>query len=275
MKLVPPSQAKFEWWETHPEHGFDWNAYRKIEERLIKSGKLKELDVLHRVVDEDELVRAKDARFLKQNPSYASPTRGSEAEMFQDSVDKIAQDPEFKKFENRSRKNHLTKEPLKLAQPWYREAAITRNAEWPKMPQQVKEGLARQIVEQARGGPFQIWPDQFEKKFGLRPGEVYFEGAPGVPRKLDPVNDFEGLRPNNPRQILKDPRFAPAKPSPWRGVGSGLALGGILGLFDRQTEMARMGEDSWDPKYAEPGVDTTPEVFRAVGNAYSRVRGRK
>jgi hypothetical protein len=48
-----------------------------------------------------------------------------------------------------------------------------------------------------------------------------------------------------------------------------------MGLFDKQSEMANMGEDSWDPRFAEPGVDVRPEVFRAVGNAYGRIRGKR
>lgn len=168
MKLVPPGKS-IPWWQAHPEHGFDWNAYRKLEERMIKAGELKELSHLHEALDEDELMRAYDARAM--------------------------------------------------------------------------DDLERKIrADRAKASPIR---------------EAGRSAAPSA------------------REILKDPRFAPAKPGQWRGVGSGLALGGLLGLFDKQTEMARMGEDSWDPKYAEPGVDTTPEVFRAVGNAYSRVRGRK
>lgn len=277
MRLIPGGQTEFNWWETHPEHGFDWNAYRKIEERLIKSGKLKELDVLHRVVDEDELVRAKDARFLKQNPFSTPPAPGSDSEIFEDSINKIVQDPELNKFARQVRKNYLARDPLRISKPWYREAGITRNDDWPKLSQQAKEAHARYVVERARGGSGHIWPDQFEQKFGLRPGEVYFEGAPGVPRTMGPHNDIEftpGYRSDNPRNILKDPAFSGRGPSPWqrlKGPAGTAGLGLLMGLFDKQSQMAEMGMgDDFNPKYAEPGVTWSRD--RGISNPYAAVR---
>lgn len=107
------------------------------------------------------------------------------------------------------------------------------------------------------------------------------------------------LPPTHPRQILEDPNFS-AKPiqamrrtgnpdatdfstywkenSPWNSIrvaagATGLALLGDA--YRKQSDSAEMGKDSWDPKFAEPGVNTTPEVFQAVNNAYARLRARK
>lgn len=168
MKLVPPGR-EIPWWEAHPEHGFDWKAYRALEERMLKKGELHPLSDLHQALDEDELMRAYDERAM----------------------------------------------------------------------------------------------NEMEKRVRMDRAKAY------------PLREAERSARLSPREILKDPRFAPAKGNPWRGVGTGLALGGLMGLFDKQSEMAKMGEDSWDPKYAEPGVDTTPEVFRAVRNVYSRIRGKR
>lgn len=161
MKLVPPAQPP--WWEAHPEHGMDWNAYRKLEERMLKRGELRPLSDLHQALDEDELMRAYDSRAM--------------------------------------------------------------------------DDLERRIQRDRA--------------------------------KASPIREAERSARPSPREILKDPKFAPTKGNPWRGVGTGLALGGLMGLFDKQSEMAKMGRDE-DYLYG-PHLPWGGEPQ----NVYSKVRGRK
>lgn len=62
MRLLP--KAEIPWWQAHPEHGFDWKAYRAREKEMIKRGDFRALSDLHDAIDEDELLRAYDARRL-------------------------------------------------------------------------------------------------------------------------------------------------------------------------------------------------------------------
>ncbi len=69
MKLAPPPQSP--WWQANPEHGFDWKAYRALEERLIKAGDFKQLQDIHDVIDEEELSRAYDHRSMDKGEGEA------------------------------------------------------------------------------------------------------------------------------------------------------------------------------------------------------------
>lgn len=57
--------------------------------------------------------------------------------------------------------------------------------------------------------------------------------------------EASGLPANSPRQILNDPAFS-GRNSPWRnlkkGAGAGV-LGALLGLFQKQSDMAEMARD--------------------------------
>lgn len=63
MRLLPkPEISPF---EAHPEHGFDWKAYRAMEDRMIKRGEFRPLSDIHQAVDEDLLMEAYDSRAMR------------------------------------------------------------------------------------------------------------------------------------------------------------------------------------------------------------------
>lgn len=165
MKLVQ-GKPEIEWWRAHPEHGLDWNAYRKLEQQMIKKGDLHALSDLHQAMDEDGLMEAYDARRMQD-------------------------------MENKVR------------------------------------------VDRAKAAP-------------LRPAEA-------------------GRGPS-PREILKDPAFSGRGPSPWqriKGPAGTIGLGLLMGLFDKQSEMAKMGRDEdymMGPHLPWGGEPTNP---------YSLIGGRK
>ena len=91
--------------------------------------------------------------------------------------------------------------------------------------------------------------------------------------KQSPIRMAERSARPSPREILKDPAFAPSRPNPWRwaGLARGAGLGVLMGLFDKQSEMAKMGrdEDYFYGPHLPWGGEPTNE------NAYSRVRGKR
>ena len=164
MKLVQ-GQPEIEWWRAHPEHGLDWNAYRKLEQNMIKKGDLHALSDRHGAMDEEELMRAYDARAMQD-------------------------------LEDRVRIDRAKASPLRAAEP----------------------------------------------------------------------------RGDSPRRILEDPQFSGRKsPWNWKGPAGTIGLGLILGLFEKQSQMAEMGMgDDFNPKYAEPGVTWSRD--RGISNPYAAVR---
>lgn len=102
MKLVQ-GKPEIEWWRAHPEHGLDWNAYRKLEQQMIKKGDLHALSDLHQAMDEEGLMEAYDARAMndmenriRTDRAKAQPLRVAESRaMPADHPRRLLDDPQF------------------------------------------------------------------------------------------------------------------------------------------------------------------------------------